>query len=126
MRNNGSILTKVRRGLRWRTIRTRLGARSLIGQYPALYLPPVRWKRRADLRHLRSGARNPSRSEPVFRDTEAIIEGFPRSANTFAATAFQLAQTKPVRVAHHLHVPSQIIAGARWGIPTIVLVRDPE
>jgi hypothetical protein len=63
---------------------------------------------------------------PVFRDTDAVIEGFPRSANTFAATAFEMAQTRPVRVARHLHVPSQIIAGARLGIPTIVLIRDPE
>jgi hypothetical protein len=31
-----------------------------------------------------------------------------------------------VRLAHHLHVPSQIIAGARLGIPTVVLIRDPE
>jgi hypothetical protein len=63
---------------------------------------------------------------PVFPDTDAVIEGFPRSANTFATIAFELAQPRPVRVARHLHVPSQIIAGTRFGIPTIVLVRDPE
>jgi hypothetical protein len=63
---------------------------------------------------------------PVGRDTDAVIEGFPRSANTFAATAFELAQPRPVRVARHLHVPSQVIAGAKLGIPTLVLVRDPE
>jgi hypothetical protein len=63
---------------------------------------------------------------PAFRDTDAVIDGFPRSANTFAVIAFELAQPKPVRVAHHLHVPSQIIAGARLNIPTLVLVRDPE
>ena len=63
---------------------------------------------------------------PVFRDTDAVIEGFPRSANTFAVIAFQLAQSESIRVAHHLHVPSQVIAAAKWGIPTMVLVRDPE
>jgi RNase P protein component len=126
VRSNGSILTLARLGLRRRTIRTRLRARSLIGQYPGVYLPLARWKRRRHLRHARRWGIPPERMGPVFRDTDAVIEGFPRSANTFAATAFELAQTRPVRVARHLHVPSQIIAGARLGIPTIVLIRDPE
>jgi hypothetical protein len=126
VRSRGSILALARFGLRRRTIRTRLRARSLIGQYPALYLPFARWKRRRQLQHARKWGIPPEKMGPVFRDTDAIIEGFPRSANTFAATAFELAQTRPVRVARHLHVPSQIIAGARLGIPTIVLVRDPE
>ena len=126
MRSDGSILALARLRLRRRTVRTRLRARSLIGQYPALYLPLARWKRRRDLRHARRWGTPPERMGPVFRDTEAVIEGFPRSANTFAATAFEVAQSRPVRVARHLHVPSQIIAGARLGIPTIVLVRDPD
>jgi hypothetical protein len=91
-----------------------------------LYLPLARWKRRRHLRQARRLGIPPERMGPVFRDTDAVIEGFPRSANTFAATAFELAHTRHVRVARHLHVPSQIIAGARLGIPTIVLVRDPE
>ena len=107
-------------------MRARLRARSLIGQYPALYLPLARWKRRRHLRYARRSGVPPDAMGPVFRDTDAVIEGFPRSANTFAATAFEFAQPSSVRVARHLHVPSQIIAGARLGIPTIVLVRDPE
>ena len=126
MRKHGSILVRARRSLRRRTIRSRLRVRSIIGQYPGLYLPLARWKRRRHLRQARRLGIPPERMGPVFRDTDAVIEGFPRSANTFAATAFELAQTRRVRVARHLHVPSQIIAGARLGIPTIVLVRDPE
>jgi hypothetical protein len=122
----GSILTLARLSWRRRTIRVRLRARSLIGQYPALYLPLARWKRRRLVRQARRRGIPPERMGPVYRDTDAVIEGFPRSANTFAATAFELAQTRPVSVARHLHVPSQVIAGARLGIPTIVLVRDPE
>ena len=55
-----------------------------------------------------------------------MIDGFQRSANTFAVTAFQVAQPEPVNVAHHLHAAAQIIAAVRAGIPTIVLVREPE
>jgi hypothetical protein len=126
VRSRASIIAQARLGLWQRTIRSRLRARSLVGQYPALYLPLARWKRRRHLRYARERGIQPEKMGPVFRDTDAVIEGFPRSANTFAATAFELAQTRPVRVARHLHVPSQIIAGARFGIPTIVLIRDPE
>ncbi|MGN6378219.1 MAG: hypothetical protein ACTHNU_04650 [Gaiellales bacterium] len=62
----------------------------------------------------------------VGADTELVIEGFPRSANTFAAVAFQLAQPTPVRLAHHVHAASQVIAAVRAGVPAIVLVRDPR
>ncbi|MBW2123995.1 MAG: hypothetical protein JRH07_19420 [Deltaproteobacteria bacterium] len=60
------------------------------------------------------------------KDTEIVIEGYPRSANTFAVAAFLLAQGRPARIAHHLHVPAQVIQAVRWGIPTVVLIRRPE
>lgn len=58
--------------------------------------------------------------------TELVIEGYPRSANTFSAFAFQLTQPRPVRLAHHLHAPAQIIAAARRGVPVLVPVRAPR
>jgi hypothetical protein len=108
----------------WMPFRQR--TRDLVGQYPALYLPIAHWKRRRHLTQARRAGVQPEWTAPVDRGTDAVIEGFPRSANTFAATAFELAQRRSVRVARHLHVPAQIIAGTRWGIPTMVLVRDPE
>jgi hypothetical protein len=63
---------------------------------------------------------------PVDHDTVLAIEGFPRSANTFATVAFQVSQPEPVRLAHHLHAPSQIIASVRAGVPAVVLVRHPR
>jgi len=62
----------------------------------------------------------------VSRDTELVIEGYPRSGNTFAVHAFRLAQNRPVKIAHHLHVPAQIMRAARFDIPTLVLIREPE
>ena len=59
------------------------------------------------------------------RGTQIVIEGYPRSGNTFAVTAFMQAQDKEVRVAHHLHVPTQIIRAAHWRIPALVLIREP-
>src|SRR5829696_4316770 len=61
----------------------------------------------------------------VDRRTQIVIEGFPRSGNTFAVVAFRQAQRESVRVAHHLHMPAQVIRAAKWGIPTLLLARKP-
>jgi hypothetical protein len=92
-------------------VRARFEARSIAGKYPSIYLPIARRRRRG---------------EPVSSDTALVIEGFPRSGNTFCAAAFGSAQTRPVRVARHEHVPAQVIAAARADIPTLVLIRGPE
>jgi hypothetical protein len=61
----------------------------------------------------------------VDRTTQLVIEGFPRSGNTFAVVAFEQAQRRSVRIAHHLHMPAQVMRAARWRIPTLVLMRKP-
>lgn len=62
----------------------------------------------------------------VGGQTQMVIDGFTRSGVTFAVVAFQMAQRSPVRLAHHLHAPAQILSATRRGIPTLVLIRDPE
>jgi hypothetical protein len=66
-------------------------------------------------------------SPEVFSDqTELVIDGYFRSANTFSVHAFQMSQEKPVRLAHHLHAPAQLIVAARRKIPVLLLLRKPE
>jgi hypothetical protein len=62
----------------------------------------------------------------VSESTELVIDGFTRSASTFAVVAFQLAQPRPVRLGHHLHAPGQIIRAVRLGVPVLLTVRPPE
>jgi hypothetical protein len=62
----------------------------------------------------------------VTLETQLVIEGFPRSANSFARVAFNKAQKGTVRIATGLHVPAQVIRAARWRIPTLVLIRRPK
>jgi hypothetical protein len=97
------------RGRLW--VRARFEARSIAGKHPSIYLPIAR------RRH---------RGEPVTRHTQLVIEGFPRSGNTFCAAAFGSAQRRRVRVARHEHVPAQVMAAARAGIPALVLIRRPQ
>jgi len=59
-------------------------------------------------------------------ETEVVIEAYPRSANTFSAVAFQISQPRPVRLAHHLHAPAQVVAAARRGLPILLPVRHPR
>ena len=67
----------------------------------------------------------PARSPLLVRqDTELVIEGAPRSANTFLLAAFELLNPNR-RTAHHLHNPCQVLRAARFGVPCIVVVRDP-
>ena len=66
-------------------------------------------------------------NECLYSDSkEIVIEGFPRSANTFAVVAFRKAQNREVKIAHHLHVEAQILCGVKENKPVIVLIRNPE
>ena len=103
-------------------LRARHRLAALVGRYPRLYLPLARLGHRIATRSQSSDDAHPP---VVNRHTEVVIEGFPRSANSFAVAAFRLAQPGPVRIAHHRHAPAQIVEGVRLGIPTIVLVRRP-
>ena len=84
--------------------------KTIVAKYPSIALPIAR------RRH----------GFPVDRETDIVIEGFPRSGNTFAYTAFVMAQSRPVRAAGRVHAPAQLIAAARWRIPGIVLIRHPD
>jgi hypothetical protein len=84
--------------------------------YPRLYLSLLSLKR---IGHW-------SRSWIVSADTEITIEGFPRSGNSFARSAFCFAAGDQLKIATHVHSHAQIIRSAALGIPTMVLVRTPK
>lgn len=85
--------------------------RSRLAERPHLYLPVARLKYQDSV---------------LNEATELVIDGFTRSAVTFATTAFQMAQDRPVRVAHTLHSAGHLIAAARRGLPTLVTIREPD
>lgn len=87
-------------------------ARRLLGDSPAL-LPLV----------LRGTPGSAKRA--ITDDTEAVIEGFPRSGNTFAYFALQDANGGPMPVSSHVHVPAQVRRAVALGKPTLFVVREP-
>lgn len=111
-RNNNFPIVDTRVGGLYRRIRYEL--RSCISVYPTLYLPLVR------LRHWWGQP-----TKIITKNSDIVIEGFPRSGNTFCYYGFLFAQKRSIRVAHHLHAPAQVIEAVRNNVPVLVLIRDP-
>ena len=94
--------------------RARHRLRTRVSEHPALYLAFARRK-------------YPGPSPQVVSSrTELVIDGYTRSATTFAVYALQLSQSTPIRLAHHLHAPAQLIEAARRGVPVLALIREPQ
>ncbi|MDT4910280.1 MAG: hypothetical protein QOI69_3521 [Pseudonocardiales bacterium] len=94
--------------------RARHAVRTRASEHPSVYLPFARRK-----------YPGPS-PEVLSAQTELVIDGYTRSASTFAVYALQLAQERPTRLAHHLHAPAQLIAAAHGGVPALLLIREPR
>jgi hypothetical protein len=100
-----------------RLVLYRLKAR--IRHYPFLFFPiiyPLVWFR---------GIRNRQHGIPVTRRTELVIEGFQRSGNSFAVTAFELVQPRQVVTAHNFHAPAQVKRAIWLRKPILILIRKP-
>src|SRR5262245_47884406 len=83
-----------------------------LAPYPSLALPLARLRGEGEL---------------VDSRTDLVVESYPRCASSFAIAALRLAQEpRSLRVAHHTHASGHVIAGIRLGIPTLVLIREPE
>lgn len=94
--------------------RARHRLRTRVSEHPSVYLPFARRK-------------YPGPSPMVIGpDTELVVDGYTRSASTFAVYALQLAQEQPLRLAHHLHAPAQLVAAARADLPTLLVIRKPR
>ena len=62
----------------------------------------------------------------VTAKTKVTIEGYPRSANTYAVYAFKhVNDLQWNEIGHHLHVQAQIIRSVKYRIPVILLIRHP-
>ena len=62
----------------------------------------------------------------VDRETDLVIEGFPRSANSFAEAAMRVSQVREIKLAHHTHASCQILRAAELSLPVLILFRDPD
>ncbi len=62
----------------------------------------------------------------VHSDSRICIEGYPRSANTYAVAAFQVSQNDYTsHIGRHSHLSGQVLRAHKLGVPTVVLIRNP-
>jgi glycosyltransferase involved in cell wall biosynthesis/SAM-dependent methyltransferase len=97
------VRAAVRRSLRW--------VRERLGDNPR-YLPLL----------LRATPLGTTRR--ITSETELVIEGFPRSGNTFAHFAVLHAEPGAV-VTSRVHAPAQVKAAVRQSTPVLITVREP-
>ena len=76
-------------------------------------------------RAIYGAARRRVRDPSVGTDTALVLDGFPRSANTYAYAALLHSNEACLNVSHRLHSAANFIWGIRHDIPAIVLFRDP-
>jgi hypothetical protein len=61
----------------------------------------------------------------ITRQTRLVIDGFPRSANSYARMAFLYANGEDFPLCSHRHSHQSIRTGVRRHLPTMVLIREP-
>lgn len=103
--------------------RAKFEYRSFVSRHP--WLAPLRWPIVWWTQYKMWGIIPVSECR-VGSDTEFVLDGFQGSGNSYATVAFKSVQTRPVRIAHHLHSPAQIIKAVHMEIPTLVTVRHPR
>jgi hypothetical protein len=58
--------------------------------------------------------------------TDLVLEGFPRSGNTFSVDFIShLNKNRNLSIAHHTHNNANLLLGIAMGVPTVALIRQP-
>jgi len=103
-------------------------ARGIVGRLPA------DWRYAVRTRLLNSSltAEAYQRLRPGYRElritdrTELVIEGFPRSANTYAWLVMRHVSAGGLNLAGHTHGAATVLRAAHLNLPCIVLIRSPD
>ena len=61
----------------------------------------------------------------ITKHSDIVIEGYPRSANSFSVKAFKFDNGEGYKIATHLHAYPQVIVGVKYNVPTLLLIRNP-
>lgn len=70
-------------------------------------------------------ARSSGRLGLINKSTKLVIEGYPRSGNSFCEAAIRLSQGLDYALAHHTHASAHVLYALQKQIPCAVLYREP-
>lgn len=66
------------------------------------------------------------RRRAINNETTIVIEGSPRSGNSFLQNYFSLCNPDALgKIAHHTHTPAQVIQATAKNLPILITMRDP-
>lgn len=63
---------------------------------------------------------------PVTSGTDLVVEGYPRSGNTFLYSLLRQAATRPHDIAHHTHGIASLRMARDRQVPSAIVIRDPD
>lgn len=86
---------------------------------PLLKFPPIH-SAVARIRNRMTG-----RQSWITSESDIVIEGCPRSANTYFMRILRAACEHKLSIASHVHRPEQLIMAHRYDTPCVALFRDP-
>lgn len=86
--------------------------RFFLTSYPFIYFPVIKIFNRNVFRL-------------VSNKTDIVIEGYPRSGNTFLESMIYLRANRNIVIAHHTHVIAQIKRSLNLNKPILVTIRNP-
>lgn len=66
------------------------------------------------------------RRQLARRNSALVVEGFPRSGNTYLQATFLHANGFDKHVGCHRHAPAQVFRAIRFGRPLVVVIRPPR
>lgn len=61
----------------------------------------------------------------VSKHTDLVIEGYPRSGNSYVEAAFLCSQKPGLKLSHHTHAAANVLKAQKLGKPCYVLIRSP-
>jgi hypothetical protein len=73
-------------------------------------------------------SRSVLRSNLVTPDVDLVVDGYPRSANSYVRVALERSQAERcgLRLSTHLHSPRAVLRAVRLQLPCMILLRDPR
>lgn len=77
-----------------------------------------------DLRRPSWFLRSQTRPIRITKSTELLLEAMPRCGNTRLALVAEI-RAPWLRIAHHMHSTSALKLAARWGVPSVMVIRRP-
>ena len=75
---------------------------------------------------MKSNGHNSAPSSVISNETDLLLDGFPRSGNSFFTGLLSVSQGGKLKLADHLHASAHVKEAIKRKVPAIVVIRKPD